>query len=192
MRTGTLAEMATLNWYKVVWWDNTVEDPYVSNAGDLRGFDAWHLRSGKMISGWDNRAWIQCSDPDYDGDPDDVLANHLGVPIYSFRMRRALEDAGITGIQYLPIRVLHRDGSEIPGYHVANITNKVNALDLTRSEYSVFPEEYFIQEDRGQISSLQRAVLRAEALIGLDVLRLQEFLVFEAVSERFKEAFEAA
>jgi len=181
-----------MNWYKLVWWDNTVEEAYVSDFGDLKGFDARAFTSGERVTNWNEEAWIQCTNLEYEGDPDDVLANHLGVPIYSSRLRHALEEAGISGIQYLPIRVLHRDGSEISAYQIANFTNKVKALDLERSDYTLFEEDYFIVEDRGQIASLASAVLKREAVAGFDIVRLEEFLPYEAASERFKEAFEAA
>jgi len=184
--------VATLDWYKLIWWDNTVEFPYVSNLDDLKGFDDWHLTCGETISNWNDQAWIQCTNPEYDGNPDDVLANHLGVPIYSSRLRQALEWGGIAGIQYLPIHVLHRDGSEIPGYRVANFLNKVKALDLERSQYTLNPDDYFIPERRGQIFTLDEVVLKRDPLAGLDIIRLEEYFTFEAASERFKEAFEAA
>jgi hypothetical protein len=181
-----------VNWYNLVWWDNTVDDPYVSDSEDLKGVDDWDLTSGQHISNWSSEAWIRCTNSDYDGDPDDVLANHLGVPIYSSRLRRVLDAAGIAGIQYLPIQVLHKDGSEILGYQVANILNKVPALDLEKSAYTRYGDDHFIPERRGQLFTVRKAVLKRDALSGYDIIRLEEWPVYEAASERFKQAFEEA
>jgi hypothetical protein len=179
-----------VNWYKLVWWDNTIDEPYVSDSEDLKGFDDWDLTSSKYVSNWNEEAWIRCNNPDYDGDADDVLANHLGVPIYSFRLRRVLDESGITGIQYLPVRVLRRDGSEIPGYQVANFLNMVRALDLEKSDYNLYPDEF--PERKGQIFTIPKAVLKKEAVSRYDIVRLEEYPLYEAASERFKQAFEEA
>jgi hypothetical protein len=179
-----------MQWYKLIWWDRTANTPFVSTSGDLKGVDDWDLTSGRMLSSWNDSAWIRCDDPAYDGDPDDVLANHLGVPIYSSRLIKAIESQGIGGIQYLPIRVFRCEGSELQGYQIANILSKVPALDLKRSDYSIFAEDYFIPERRGSISAIRKAVLIRNKLMGLDVFRLSEFPLYEIVSQRFKDMFE--
>jgi len=180
-----------MHWYSFA-WDDSVEKPYVSDTDDLKGFHESQLTSGAEIVGWDDRAWIRCTDPEYDGQPADALASHLGVEIYSLRLRQALDKSGMRGIQYLPIRVLRRDGPEISGYQIANFLNKVRALDLERSEYNRYKDDYFIPERRGRISMLKKVVLKSKALENFDVIRLEEYFTYKAVSERFKKAFEAA
>jgi hypothetical protein len=180
-----------MRWFEVNECDNCVPEPYVSDSDDLRGYEGWQLRSGEIIAQWDEKAWIKCTDEKANGDPDDALQNHLGIPVFSFRLHRALDYAGIAGIQYLPIRVLRPDNSEIPGYAVANITNKVAALDLQKSEYDLYDEEDdFAPNRQGQIFSLWRAVLKKKVVSGLHVVRLAEYPEFLVVSASFKEAFE--
>jgi hypothetical protein len=59
-------------------------------------------------------------------------------------MRRlAIERAGIPGIQYLAIRVFKSDGSEYPGYSIANILNLRSSLDYDRSDFSGFRRTIF-------------------------------------------------
>lgn len=177
-------------WFWPIRCDNTVENPYVADAADLMGHEEDELNSGKSVAGWDPRACVRASKSEDDGDPDDVLQTLLDPPIYSMRLRRALEKAGITGIQYLPIHVVRPDGTEIEGFCVANILNLVPALDLEMSEYVVYPDDYFLPERVGQVRSIHKTVLRRSALAGLSIVRLVEFDVDYYVSERFKAVFE--
>lgn len=180
-----------MKWYSVIRFANAVDDPYVSDTDNLGGFEDWQLSSGERIENWPETAWIQATRADYDGTPDDVLQSHLGVPIYSSRLRTLLDDAGIKGIQYLPLTVLRPDNSIISGFAIANIANKVAALDLDNSDYDVFPDDYFLPSRRGTISGVRKYVLRKDQLRQYDILRLQEYLAGLFVSERFKKAFEA-
>ena len=100
-----------------------------------------------------------------------------------------MENRGVAGVQYLPIRVLRLDGTEHPGYSIANILNFASLLDLDRSDFSVFPEDYFSPGDRGAISSLRKAVLKKSTLQSFHILRLQEFPEAVFVSQRFRSVF---
>lgn len=182
-----------MKWYHVIRHDNAVDDPYIAGTGDLMGVEQDDLWSGKLITNWNDAAWIQASAPEDDGDPDDALQSYLRPPIYSASLRKALSDAGIGGIQYLPLHVLRPDGTEIPGYAIANILNLVSgALDLERSDYDVYPPDYFLPERVGRVRGLRIPVLRKDKLEGLDIIRLAEYEAPFYVSERFKEAFEKA
>lgn len=182
-----------MKWYHVIRYGNPVDDPYVADTGDLMGIEERALWHGKPVANWNESAWIKPSTPDRDGDPDDTLQSYLSPPIYSARLRKALEEAGIGGIQYLPLHVLRPDGTEIPGYAIANIVNLVaGALDLERSDYDVYPPDYFLPERVGKVRGLRIPVLREEKLKGLDVVRLAEYEPPFYVSERFKDAFEKA
>src|SRR5215510_16157190 len=112
-----------MRWYDRLGIYDATEQPFVSDKEDLRGWQDWHFREGKVIQNWDSTAWIQCTDKETDGPVDDDLWNHLGLPIFSAAMQRALAKARIEGIQYLPIRVLRPDRSEYFGYAIANILN---------------------------------------------------------------------
>jgi hypothetical protein len=182
-----------MNWYHVIRHDNAVANPYVAGTGDLMGVDQENLWSGISITNWNEAAWIKAETAEDDGDPDDALQSFLRPPIYSARLCKALEDAGIGGIQYLPIHVLRPDGAEIPGFAIANIVNLVEgALDLERSDYDVYPPDYFLPERVGRVRGLRIPVLRGEKLQGLDIVRLAEYEAPFYVSERFKESFENA
>lgn len=182
-----------MKWYHVIRYGNPVHNPYVAGTGDLMGLDEEDLWGGMLISHWNESAWIKAETPEDDGEADDTLQSYLHPPIYSARLRHALEVAGICGIQYLPLHVLRPDGTEIPGYAIANILNLVEgALDLERSDYDVYPADYFLPERVGRVRGIRIPVLREKKLRGLDAVRLAEAKAAFYVSERFKAAFENA
>lgn len=180
-----------MKWYHVVRYGNPVANPYVAGSGDLMGVEEGALWHGKPVANWNQSAWIKAETAEDDGDPDDTLQSYLHPPIYSARLCQALDAAGIGGIQYLPLHVLRPDGTEISGYAIANIVNLVEgALDLERSDYDVYPSDYFLPERVGKVRGLRIPVLRREKLEGLDIVRLAEYMPPFYVSERFKDAFE--
>lgn len=176
------------NWFWFVFWDNCVPNPYVSSLEDLGGFDENEFARGSKTNGWKG-GWIKSNSRKTDGTPDDVLQNHLGLPIFSPRLRQALDDSEVTGIEYLPVEVLRSDGSSLGTFAIANVICVVQALDLERSDYDVFPDTYFAVEDRGRISALRRAVLRAEGLNTFDIIRTKEYKAAIYVSKKIVDLF---
>jgi hypothetical protein len=179
-----------MRWYQPIEDLTIAAQPFVSDSDELSGFNEWDFREGKFIPDWKQSAWLRCTDPRSDGRADDALRNHLGLPIFSHRLQEALKLQGISGIQFLPIRVFHNDGVELPGYAIANFLNVCSALDLGKSNFEVFGDDYFLPERRGQISAMARPVLDATKILGKEVFRLKEFPIAEFVSERFSLAYE--
>jgi len=179
-----------MRWYSIVSCDNAVTTPYVGDEGDL-GEHEDAFGDCKPIEAWPGTAWVRASRTARDGDPDDVLQTCFFAPIYSRRLRGALEEAQISGIQYLPIRVLRRGGTEIPGFSVANVLNCADGLDVQSSEIERFPDDYFLPTRRGQIRSVNRAVLIGAVVDRYDILRLCSYPSQLYVSERFVLLFEA-
>lgn len=175
-----------MNWYKTIPCDNTVADPYVSGIDDLKGNDEWAFAYGQRFKNWDRSAFVQTDQPSDDGDPDDVLQNHLGIPIFSLGLQQALSSGGIRGIQYLPIQVLRYDGSLIEGFAIANILHLVPCMDWARTQYRV--DDRYPGEIRGY--RFGTLVVRRSALEDYDILRMKEFQLDIFVSERFKKIFE--
>jgi len=179
-----------VKWFDAIACDNTVANPYVADDGDL-GMEDWLLRRGERVENWPANAWIKAAKPADDGDPDDVLQSYLGVPIYSARLRAALEEGGVgCDIQYLPLRVLRPNDEEIEGFAVANITTVRDALDRKRSDISLFADNFTAPSKRGQISAVRKAVLLGNRLAGCDIFRPEGYRVACYVSERFKTVFE--
>jgi hypothetical protein len=179
-----------MKWYWLVTNDNSVKNPFVSDEGDLDGFEEWMLGECRSFDSWSGRAWIRAADPANDGNPDDSLQNHFALLIFSQRLQVALTEAAISGIQYLPISVLRPSGTRIEGFSIANILGCVNALDLERSTSSRYPDDYFLSERRGQMNSLRRVTLRGDCLQGHDIVRLNVYKEKVYVSARFKEVVE--
>jgi len=178
-----------VKWYCLIDCDNTVDDPLVTDCDDLKGHDDWDFCEGKLIEPWDGSAWLKATEPEDHGTPDDVLQNHLGLPVFSARLRRVLEQAGVGGIQYLPLQVFRPDGSKVEGYSIANLLNVVPALDRERSDFDVFPAEEPFLDRAGQVEGIRKAVLLADAIAGYDIFRLQEYPLTSYASERFKNLF---
>jgi hypothetical protein len=177
-------------WYWVISCDNANEDPLVADRGDLGQFEEWSFRCQGKIEHWPGTAIIQSSSAANDGDPDDALQTYLGLPVFSARLRRKLELAGINTIQYLPIRVLDSRHQQILGYSIANILSCCDALNQEESKISRYRDDWIVPERRGEISGIMKAVLHSEALEGLDIIRLQNFDPSIYVSGHFKKVFE--
>jgi uncharacterized protein DUF1629 len=175
-------------WYWIIDHDNVHARPFIADLYDLKGMTDRDFRLGEPIHSWDHASWLQGTTHEWDGKPDDVLGTALDLPIYSARLREALERAGIGGIQYLPIRVLRRDGAEILGYSIANILNYVSALVPERSEYLSLGENQ--PSTKGDAQYLLCAALRRSALRGHHLIRLQEAPTSLYASEYFKRIFE--
>jgi uncharacterized protein DUF1629 len=181
-----------MRWYDLIMWGNTVPKPFVSNFDDLKGFEDWQFDQGVVISDWNPKAWIRCMKPAWNGDPDDVLQSHLGIPIYSPRLQRIIQRENFTGIQFLPLRVLRMDSTEIAGYAIANILNLLPAMDMENSECDKFEDDYFDPADRGRVAAVYKMVLKRSVVEGYDIVRIKEFHPAAYASERFKLAFETA
>lgn len=179
-----------MRWFEPIPCDHAVANPLVTDSHDLHGHDEYDFIHGRPFSSWDGTAWLKSSRPEDDEDPDDVLQNHLGLPIYSPRLRDALTAEGIQDIEYLPVRIFRPHGEFIQGFAIANILSVVPALDTNRSDYDTYPEDYFLPGRRGDVSGVRRAVLLAPKLQGRDVIRLAEFPLDIFVSEAFRSAFE--
>ena len=168
-----------------------MEHPLVTGAEDFGGVDPQDLRSGGAVRGWVASAELRVTAAEYDGQPDDVLQDHIGsLPIYSARLREALDSHGISGLQYLPVQIRRFDGGVIEGFAVANILNVVDALDLEQSRFSRFPEDFPIEQKRGHIREIRRPAVKASTIEGLHVIRLQGYPLYICVSEKFKTIFE--
>lgn len=177
-------------WYEILPCDNTVPVPFVGDEGEL-GLDESELLAGRPVRPVPELMWVRASRKERDGQPDDALQTLFGLPIYSSRLRGALQQAQINGIEYLPIRVLHPDGRSIEGFSVANILNCIQALDMERSEYRLFPEDDEFPVRRGRMRTLNKVVLIDAALKGVDIIRLSKYRWPIFVSQRFVDVFES-
>ena len=177
---------STVTWYLAIENDKTVKDPLVADQEDLCGIDEWTLQKGQLVTDWNPAVTFFAGGPEWDGEPDDVLQNAVGLPIYSARLQEALRAGGIEGIQYLPVQVRHADGREVLGYDIANILNLVPCLDWEKAEYRPWKGRR-----EGEVRSITHLVVKGSALQGYDILRMREFKLNIFVSEKFVRLFRA-
>jgi len=179
-----------MKWYDTV-CDNFTSNPLITGEEFIGGIEEYRLCNGERMDTWSEDFWLKPDKPEYDGDPDDMLATNMSVPIYSPRLRAALDRAGIGGIQYLPIRLLDFSGKLVDVFWVANIIEVRDALDVERSNVQYRPLDDSIPERRGTIRSVTHTTLKAAALHGCDIFRLRGYEVAYYVSERFRSIFES-
>ena len=179
-----------MKFYWMLFNKSTLRDPLVADQAELHGVDPDDLCKGRRIYDWNNASFVAVAEDGRDGEPDDVLQSVIPVPIFSRRLRDALTRLEPLEAQYLDLRVMRSNGESIDGFAVANILTRIAALDMDRSQYRVFPPDYFIVERRGLVNALRVPALRREALsTDVHVFRLIEFWPCVFVSERFVNVF---
>lgn len=167
----------------------TSENPYVSGEGFL--YDSEDaLRWGDPVDNWGDQAWVRPDTPEACGDLDDWLLNHFGLPLLSGRLKAALDSAGITGIQFLPVTVLAFAGEVLTTYYLASVASLENAVDLTRTIHSRFPDDFPNPHVRGKVRGMREVVVRKDAVQGHDLFRLSEGSLSLYCSDRFRSVCE--
>src|SRR5438094_582908 len=117
-----------MNWYDVIPGDdNRVPNFFMATEEELFGRDWFDLKFGRSISDWNPETRLWSGERKWDGMPDDMLANALGWPVFSQRLRDVLAHDGIgtADVQYLPIRIARSTGEELPGFAVANVITRI-------------------------------------------------------------------
>lgn len=181
-----------MKWFQPIECDNTIKNPLVCDYDNLEenGFDEWSFKAGKEITNWNDKIVFQVKKKDNDGEPDDVLQTSSVLPIYSANLITQLQLNGIKGIQYLPVKIVKYDYDILNNFQIANIINIISALSLEKSDYQRFRDDFPNPNVRGKISSVKKFVLYQGKLVGLDIIRLEEYKQRFFVSERFKDIFE--
>jgi hypothetical protein len=166
-----------MKWYHPFACDNTVKHPFVCDCDNLEdhGFNEWDFLAGKKITKWIDTIIFQAKKKKNNGEPDDVLQNHLMIPVYSERLTRELNKNKMEGIQYLQLKILRANGENTSGFTIANIFNFVEALDLNKSDFSRYQDDFPNPHKRGQIARIRRYVLIRKKLHGLYIVRLKDY-----------------
>ncbi|WP_366946575.1 DUF1629 domain-containing protein [Roseiflexus sp.] len=115
-----------------------------------------------------------------------------GWMLVSERVRQALERCGVEGVQFLPVRVMHKaTGAEIGSYSALNVVRVVEALDWERTRWLTADRKVV---DDHPILAIVRVALRREAVSGVDIFRLRvKHDVGEIfISPRVKQCLERA
>lgn len=103
--------------------------------------------------------------------PEDVPA-FVRYPLVSDRLRRAVETAQLTGVQFFPVRVESRLSVPVPRYWYAHFAIVDNAIDYEESMWQPLNLPPF-PDGRPPIAMI-KFVLKSAAISGLDFLRCRE------------------
>jgi hypothetical protein len=160
-----------------------VHNALIASKYIFHGFDDDILSEGKENFNWPLKMEIIVTGQN----PTDNLFCPLKPwLLVSNKVKTALEDIRIQGIQFLPIHVVHQSGIEIPKYSILNIISMVEGLDYERSKWSTVVKwnvEY------PQLDILE-IVINCKAVDRLDIFRITESKTQIFVSKRFKQCLE--
>lgn len=167
-----------MKYFKLLYDYNNDTDAICCESNELYDVDRYDVEKGIFINNWDDGITFYY-DPQEGDRETDYLGNDLGWLIISEKLKLVLENHKIMGIQYLPIKVKNKlDSKQLNNYYVANIYNLVDALDLQKSDYSIFE-----LDENEKIFSVKVHVLEEEKLKGLDIFRLKEDHIPKFVSK---------
>lgn len=181
-----------MRWFQPIECDKTVKKSLVCDDSNFEeyDYDEDDFKTGKEILNWPSGIFFKANQKKYDGISDDALQNAYMVPVYSKKLVDDLTNAGIDGIQYLPVKVLDFKEEVQNTFYIANFVNYVEAFDFSKSNYNRFSEDFPNPNVRGAIAGVKKFVLLKEKLIGFDVIRLKEYNQRFFVSEKFVDVFE--
>lgn len=168
-----------MKYFKLLYDYVNDEDAICCESDELYCADRYDVEKGVIINDWDDRITLYYN-PKEGNRETDFLGNDLGWLIISEKLKLILENEMIRGIQYLPVSIKNKlDSKLLNNYYVANIYNSIDALDLSRSDYSVFE-----LDENEKIFSFKLHVLKGEKLKGIDIFRLKEDNIPQFVSEK--------
>lgn len=181
-----------MRWFQPIECDKTVKKPLVCDDSNFKkyNFEEDDFKTGKEILNWPRDIFFRASQKKYDGIPDDALQNAYMIPVYSKKLIDELSNAGIEGIQYLPIRVLNYKEEVQNTFCIANFLNYVEAFDFAKSSYNRFSDDFPNPNVRGAIAGVTKFVLVKERLEGFDIIKLKEYNQSFFVSKKFVDVFE--
>jgi|YNPBryBLVA2012_1023415.scaffolds.fasta_scaffold10690_4 hypothetical protein len=184
----TTNEPSVTHYYKL-WMDDSDPHAMISQEEDLKGIDRWIIYQGIWIKQWPPGVTFYVEGEH----PKDYLFSALhGWMLVSERVRQALERCGVAGVQFLPVRVMHKaTGAEIGSYSALNVVRVVEALDWERTRWLTSDRKVV---DDHPILAIVRVALRREAVSGVDIfrLRLKQDVGEIFISPRVKQCLERA
>jgi hypothetical protein len=107
------------------------------------------------------------------------------IPLFSPRLRTALEDCGVDNVDYYPARVRDAKTGEVRDYHAANVIGRVECVDRERSKFQP------VADSPVSIASFERLVLDERKIRGLKLFRSAEFGLLLLIDKPVKEHLEA-
>ncbi len=164
--------------------DMTRSDDIICHYENDFGIQQNDLMTGKKFDRW-NGNFKFFFNKEEGSVATDYLANDKGWFVVSLKLKKLLESLS-TEIQFLPIEIVEKSGTEKMTYYIANIIRLVDALCLKESEY--FSTEL---STLGTIYTVSKFAIYEKKVEESDVFKLsnrQEIPIF--VSEKFKNLIE--
>lgn len=174
--------------------EDHVNGAFFADEDDFHGVDWMVLKMGRPQTDWDPQSWFRASEKRCEGVLEDVLNTSTSLPVFSRRLKDALDAAAIAvgDVQYLPVRVIHYNGREAGQHFIANVLARVEALDrpncvrLEEDPYEIIPAT-----GKPRIKGIWGPITVFESpLEGHDFVRLLEYFPEMLVSSRFTSVFE--
>lgn len=178
--------MSQHNYYKV-WFSEEEPEGLIAYEQDLKGMNEYTLSKGVRINDWPSNVTLHVEGKH----PEDRLFSAVNDwIIVSKRVQQVFEAYDIQGVQFLPVRIVHKSGVEIPGYAVLNVLNVIPALDREHTVW-VTPEK-----DKAEYPQLNilKVALSKSAIGDANIFRLQveEPTTRVFISRRLKACLEQA
>jgi len=139
----------------------------------------YSIYKGRKIENWDGELTFYF-DPSEGDKPTDYLANDLGWPIVSDKIKQILVDLEVKNIQFLEVKIKNKQTMEqINGFSVVNVTKLIKGL---------CPEKSLLSKT--SFGGVIKPVLKREAVINYALFRLEEAPYGLFVSEVVKREME--
>jgi hypothetical protein len=161
----------------------------------LININEWDLMAGKYIEEWDTNTTAYYDEEEEHTDY--PFATSL-LPVCSTRLKSLMENLGLENIQYLPLRIIRRDGpKEVDGYYIANYLNVIDCLDRERSVYQVWTKDNLLFWEKrlqrlGTFRDVTKAVIDSKKIGDAPIFRLWGWEMMVVVRENVKQVIEEA
>jgi len=173
--------MKQADYYKL-WFDESDPQAMICKKADLQGMSEYFIYRPEPVEDWPEGITFYAEGEHAE---DYLFPTVVDWVLISERVKQVLEELGVEGVQFLPIRVVRKEtGEEVPGYWVLHVWKHIPALD---EEHTVFLEP---RNERYPQLSIVKVALRREAIGSADIFRLEEKHVSIYVSRRVKERLE--
>jgi len=163
-------------------WDLSYRGGLATLAEDIREYETWRGSIGRPFRKWDKKvAYIVKGNR-----RTDYVMGLSGWPLFSDRLKTAIEAAKLRGCRFHPVRIAHHRDRPIERFWFANILTRKGLLDMRKSMHfwiRIGPKK----EERHYV--LVKPVFRRAAPIDRDLVRLEEFPAGFYVSERFLDVY---
>lgn len=173
-----------------VWFDDSDPQAMISDEEDLKGMNEWVVFEGNRIANWPEGVEFYVEG---EHKQDYLFSSLSGWILVSDRVRAALEECNIKGVEYLPVTVKDKTRRfKIGTYWVMNILNAVEAINWQATRW-MNPKT--IDQDPYPALNILTEVLEEQAIENLDVFLLSvrgDITTRTYVSSRFKSCLQHA